>query len=100
VSGVGRLGQQDLGVDRLEGRDHDGIEVRASMPLDLFERTLDRPGILVRARMRQRVEDVDDRDDPPGERDLVACQSLELAAAVPALVMGQRDLGRHMEEGL
>ena len=58
----------------------------------------DAPGRLVRPRMGERVEDVGDRHDAPDDRDRVAGQAGGVAAAVPLLVVGQRDLLGHLEQ--
>ncbi len=58
----------------------------------------ERPGVLVRARREQRVEDVADGADPRGQRDLVSLQPLRVAASVPALVVAARDLLGHLDQ--
>ena len=42
----------------------------------------------------ERIDEVGDRDDPPRERDVAALAAGGIAAAVPFLVMVERDLGR------
>ena len=57
-----------------------------------------RPGLLVGPRREQRVEDVAHRADAPHERDRLAGQALRVAAAVPALVVGEGDLLGHAHD--
>ena len=58
----------------------------------------DAPRRLVRPVVGERVEDVGDGHDPPGDRDRLPGQAGRVAAAVPALVVGDRDLLRHPDE--
>ncbi len=46
----------------------------------------------------ERVEDVGHRHDPPLDRDLLAREAARVTAAVPLLVMAQRDRGGHVED--
>src|SRR3954454_6387111 len=87
----GRL-RADAGGPELEERVDDlRVELAAALRGDLGERVGLRPRVLVRARGDERVVDVADRADAPGERDLLAAQAGRVAAAVPALVMRARD---------
>src|SRR3954452_4546697 len=84
--------------DREELLDERGIEVRAAAALDLGKRLGDRPRALVGALRDQRVEHVADGCDPPHQRDLLAGEPVRIAAPVPALVVGQRDRLRHLDQ--
>ena len=46
----------------------------------------------------ERVEDVGDRDDAPLDRDLLAGEAARVAAAVPLLVVAERDRRGHVED--
>src|SRR5687768_3434759 len=63
------------------------VELAAGLRQDLGDGALDRPRLLVRARVGERVEDVRDGDDAPGDGYLLAREAARVAAAVPALVM-------------
>src|SRR5439155_13887578 len=75
-----------------------GIEVVAALTAYLVERRVDRPWVLVRAVRGQCVEDVADSADPADERYLLACETARVTAAVPRLVVRQRDLLGHLQE--
>src|SRR4051812_45233548 len=99
--GDGRLGRlrlrlrlldlrDELRRDAQERLDQLGVEVLAALALDLRERLVRRPRVLVRAFRAEGVEHVADRADAAGHRDLVAAQPERVARPVPALVVGQR----------
>src|SRR5262249_22263188 len=70
-------------------RIHDiGIEVRGLLREDHPHRLVVGNAILVDALAHQGVVDVDDRDQAPGDGDLIAHETARVATAVPALVMG------------
>jgi hypothetical protein len=79
-------------VETAEGGDDLGVELLARLGDDLLDRLLERPRLLVRARVREDVEDVGDGGDAAGQRDRVAGQAVGVAGAVPALVVGAGDL--------
>src|SRR5689334_14827099 len=56
------------------------------------------PRIGIRARMGERVEVVSHDDNAPADRDLRLDLSIRIAGAVPALVVGQRDLLCQLED--
>src|SRR5690606_30237312 len=56
------------------------------------------PRRLVRTLRGQRVVDIRDRDDPRLERDVRAPQAMRIPAAVPGLVMVQRDSRRTLKD--
>src|SRR3954451_24686278 len=89
--GGGRVGgrlRADAGRAEVdEAGDDLGVELAPALRGDLRERVGLRPRVLVRARGDERVVDVADRADAPGDRDLLAAQAARVAAAVPALVM-------------
>src|SRR6185369_7533742 len=66
--------------------------------LDLEGRVIDRQRLAVELRGGHRLEGVDDGDDAarPGNR--LALQALRIAAAVPELVVRERDLPRQLEQ--
>ena len=68
-----------LGAERLDGL------------LDAARGAIDAVG-------REGVERVGDGGDAPGQRDLLAREAARVAGAVVALVMGERDLGRGVEQ--
>ena len=71
----------------------------AAAALDLGDGLVDRPGRLVGALVGERVEDVGDGDDPADQRDPLPHDSARVAGAVPALVVVERDLLRHLQDG-
>ena len=77
---------------REEEREQCRVELRARPLGHEFERALEAEGRLVDAAGHQRIEHVGQADDAPLDRDRVAGQAVRIAAAVPALVVGQRDL--------
>src|ERR671919_1994169 len=46
------------------------------LPLDLLERFLDRPCPLVWAIVGDRIENIDNRNNPSGHRDVFTCQAV------------------------
>jgi hypothetical protein len=56
------------------------------------------PGRAVVAVAAQGVDDVGDGDDPCGERDRAAREAARVPRPVPALVVGEGDLGRELQE--
>jgi hypothetical protein len=87
-----RRGQKTPVVERRESLDHARIELPAAQALDLGHRLLHGPGGLVRTFVRERVEHIGNGDDPTADRDLLTAQPSRVAGAVPALMMGERDL--------
>ena len=87
--------------DDAQERVHDvGIELPSALPIDLRDRLVHRPRRLVGPLLRQGVEDVGDRHDAPRQRDVGAADA-GVAAAVPALVVGERDfLGQPQQREL
>src|SRR5581483_9740770 len=78
----------ELGVLELVERVHDpGVELATRQSVDLLDRLAERPGFLVGTCVGERVEDVDDGDDPGGQGDLLASQSVRVAASVPPLMV-------------
>jgi hypothetical protein len=59
---------------------------------------VERQCALIRPVVRDGVEDVGDRDDPPLERDLLGCKPSGIARSVEALMVGVRDRGGEIEE--
>src|SRR5690606_32806303 len=57
-----------------------------------------RPGGLVRPCGQQRVQDIRDRHDPGLDRNLIALETIGVAATVVALVVAQGDGGPHLHE--
>ena len=70
-----------------EGAHQARVELLAGAAGDLAPRLPRRGRLLVRARRRDHVEDVRDRDDSPGERDLLTGEPVRIPVAVPALVV-------------
>ncbi|KAI1691637.1 hypothetical protein Ddc_24113 [Ditylenchus destructor] len=87
-----------LGQHRHEQLHQCRVEVPARLRAQVFHRLLDRPGRLVGTNAGQRVEDVGDRDDAGLDGNRVARQSFRIAAAVPLLVVRQRDAPRHAQQ--
>ncbi len=86
------------GADDLKERLDDArVELGARRGADHRDRLLDRPRLLVRPLVRERVEHVGDRHDPPDQRDVVADQALRIAAPVPPLVVGLGDHARELQ---
>ena len=85
-------------VQAAEGLRYQRIELDAGQLVDLLDRPLDRPRLLVRALVDQCVEDVGDSDDPAMQRDVLTRQPVRIAAAVPRLVMAARDLLGTLED--
>ncbi len=75
-----------------------GVEVAPALFAHHLHRLLDREGLAVDAVAGERVEDVGDRDDPPLDRDRLALQPARVAAAVPLLLVAERDRGGHVED--
>jgi hypothetical protein len=71
----------ELGGDRQEGLHEPRIELRAAEPLDLGDRAVEWPRVLVGAEGKERIEDVADGADAPGERYLLAEAELGSASA-------------------
>src|SRR5215218_2577528 len=67
--------------------DHLRVELAPAERADLVQRVLDRPYALVGTLGDERVEDVADRGDAPGERDRLAGEAGRIAGAVPVLVV-------------
>ena len=74
-----------------------GVELGTAAAPDLGDGMLDRERRLVGPSVGHGVERVGDRDDPSRDRDRLATQAGGIAAAVPALVVGERDLGRDLQ---
>ena len=71
-----------------EQRTHDPrVELRSGAARHLLARARGARRLLVRARGRDYVEHVGDRDDPPGQRDLLAGEAGWVALAVPPLMV-------------
>src|SRR3546814_12615242 len=60
----------------------------------------DLPRALVRPHRGQRVEHIRDGNDPGLDRNLVAGQTVGIAAAVVALLVAQRDRGAELDEAV
>jgi hypothetical protein len=84
-------------VELVEGVDESGVELRAAQTPDLGDCFLDGPGVLVGPLVGERVEDVGDGDQSTGEGDLVAFESVWVAAAVLPFVVGEGDLASEPE---
>ena len=67
--------------------DHPGVELDALLLQQVGTHLVRRKRGLVRPRRRERVPDVDDRDDARAERDRLAGEALRVAGPVPALVV-------------
>src|SRR5207342_1962986 len=80
------------GRDLDEGIDDRGIEMRALPRDDEADRIVVRHGGAVGATGGHGVVDVDERDEPAGNRNRPSAQALGIAAAVPFLVMCVHDL--------
>src|SRR5439155_6729262 len=76
---------------RAERVDDRGIELAAGLGEDLLAGRLPRAALAVRPVARHRVERVGDREDPRGERDLLAAEPVRVAVTVPALVVRADD---------
>src|SRR5207244_508664 len=74
-----------------------GIELPAALTVDLSDRVRDGPRRFVGALLRQGVEYVGHRDDPPRERDVGPAHA-GVALAVPPLVVRKRDLLRQAQQ--
>ena len=85
-------------VEPREGLGDRGVETRAGLAEHLAHGGLDRPRVLVGTPVRERVEDVGDSDDAAGQRDRRGREPVRIAAAVPALVVGERDLLGHHQQ--
>ena len=72
--------------------DHSGVELDAAQAIDFHCGLLNGPGRLIGPLMRQCVEHIGHTHNPADERDLFFSKATGVAAAVPALVMGQGDL--------
>ena len=77
----------DLRQDAKERLDRSRIERLAGFLLDQRGGRFDRHRLVIRPVRRQRVEVVDEAQNPRAERDLLALEPARIAAAVPALVM-------------
>ena len=75
-----------------------GSKCRPRCSRIICDRVLDREGLAVDAVAGERVEHVGDRDDPALDRDRLALQPARVAAAVPLLLVAERDRGRHVED--
>ena len=84
--------------DARQGIDQLGIEVGSALANDLLDDQLERPWQLVWAAGGERVEHVADGADAPDQGDLLAAQSMWIAAAVPALVMRTGDRLGHLDQ--
>ncbi len=93
VAAVGAVAVVAVGADdQAEGFDDLGVELVAFLA-SRFPAAPDRSArVPVRAAVRQGVEDVGDGDDAGGKGDGVAFEAVQVAAAVPALVMREGDL--------
>ena len=85
----------DLGQERV---DHLRVEVPPALGDQGLDGVLDAAGGAVDAVGGEGVERVGDRRDPARHRDLVGGQPVRVARAVVALVVGERDLGRGVEQ--
>src|SRR5262249_32349448 len=87
------------GLGHVEESAHDRwIEVLARAALDLGLGHVERLGLRVRAVPGDRVEGVDDHEDPGAQRDLLASEPARIAAAVPLLVVRVDDWHRALQE--
>src|SRR6266568_1995179 len=97
-----RLGPvQRLEERRIEGEEGLGgawIELDAGVAGDLRPRLLDRLALAIGAVAGDGVERVRDGEDPRAERDLLAGEPARITRSVPALLVGQHDLGWDLEE--
>jgi hypothetical protein len=85
------------GRDRLEGRHHRRVELRAGPVGDLLAGPLERERPAVGAVGGHRVEGVGHREDARPQRDRLADEAARVALAVPALVMAADHLDRVAE---
>jgi hypothetical protein len=85
------LHREDLGEPPGEGVHYPRIEMQAAAAANLLQSLGDRPRFFVGARAGERVEDVGDGGDPADKRNVPAAQPARVAAAVPLLVVGERD---------
>ena len=69
-----------------EDADDRRVEVAAGAAHELVQRLLDGERLAVRSGRRHRDVRVAGPDDPGGERDVVACEPVRVAASVPVLV--------------
>ena len=84
-------GNRDAPVDLDEGGDHARVvHAAAALAQDLQGRRL-RHAAAIRTIRRERVEAVDDRQDPRADRDVLAADAARVAGAVPVLVMAVHD---------
>src|SRR5688572_22145461 len=94
---IGGLSDRDvrrLLLDYAQERVDDlGIELPRPLTFDLGDGFDDRPRRLVGPLLCERVEDVGDGDDSPGERDLLLLDA-DVAVAIPALVVAEGDFLR------
>ena len=81
----------------MEGVDHQGVKVHLDPGMDVAQDFLHRPGLLVRSAHAQGIEHIGQRHDAGGLGDLLPAQATRVAAAVPFLVVPQRDLGGELE---
>src|SRR6185312_12206798 len=84
------IGQQDLYARR--------IKKCASAFLEIGERLVVAPGVLVRPFGGQGVEHIGNRHDARVEGNLLATQPVRIATAVPALVVPQGNLCAGLDE--
>ena len=89
-----------LGNRRQQSLERVRVEVGAPLGLHRGDDLVDRERKAVDAVADERVEDVGDGDDPPGERDRVTRETAWIAAAVEPLVVRPGDLGAELEQRL
>ena len=89
-----RAGRRPAAGRRRPARDRGGSRAGSRAR----DHVAERPRVLVGARGEQGVEHVADGADARRERDLVALEALRVAAAVPALVVAERNLLGQLHE--
>ena len=82
-----------------EGIDTARVEVLALAVAQQLNGLLDPPGLLLRALRGQGIKDIRHRNDAAEKRNGLARQAARIAAAVELLVVGECDLGRHLQQG-
>ena len=89
---------QLAGAQRVERRDHVGVELRARAGADLARRVLDAPRLLVGPLVDEHVEHVGDRARAAPTSGIASPREpVRVAAAVPALVVRAGDPLGHLE---
>jgi hypothetical protein len=77
---------------------HFRVEMFVCIVLDVIHRLLYRPRSFVRSDRGQRIENVGESDDTSGLRNGNVVQTIRVAAAIPFLVMRERDLAGQIQQ--